>query len=183
MDERFQRGFKAECENLAMEIRVELGLSPTSSLRPTSLAEHLGIPVWPVTELLDFETRARDIKAALRVLSAFTVTRGNYRAIFYNPYHPPGRTANSLAHELSHVLLEHTPTVAVVDGNRAWDGRQEAEADWLAGALLVPREGALRWLRNGGQMALGSAHFQVSDELFRWRINQTGVARQLRITG
>lgn len=55
----------------------------------------------------------------------------------------------------------------------------EEEADWLAGVLLVPRDGAFAWLRNGGGMDDGAEHFGVSRALFQWRGNQTGVVRQL----
>jgi IrrE N-terminal-like domain len=64
-------------------------------------------------------------------------------------------------------------------GCRHWNGTQEAEADWLAGALLVSRESALAWLRSGGDLPEGARHFGVSLELFTWRVNHTGVARQL----
>ena len=70
-----------------------------------------------------------------------------------------------------------------VGGCRYWDPALEAEADWLAATLLVPREGALAWRRTGGSDAEGARHFGVSSALFRWRVNQTGVSNQLRATG
>ena len=65
-------------------------------------------------------------------------------------------------------------------GTRYWNQTQEDEADWLAGAILVPREGALRWLADGGSMTGGAVHFGVSAQLFSWRANHTGVVTQLR---
>ena len=183
MAESFRRGFKAECEQVAVESRAELGLGVAVPLRAVSLAEHLGIPVLAMTELGRFGASDQDIRRAQNAVSAFTVIRGTYKTIFFNPAHPLSRLANSLAHELSHILLEHTPEVAILDGHRNWNPYQESEADWLAATLLVPREGARRWLQNGGVMTSGASHFQVSDALFRWRVNQTGVARQLRLTG
>ena len=179
MSERFQRGFKAECEQLALETRAELGIKVGQPLPAAALAAHLSIPILSIEELAPFGASAKNIRTAQGAVSAFTVIRGSYRAIFYNAKHPASRLANSVAHELSHILLEHSPSVAVVDGRRAWDGKQEAEADWLAGTLLVPRNAALYWFKTGGSMAAGAAHFQVSGALFRWRVNQTGVARQL----
>lgn len=179
--ENFRRRFKTECEQLALETRAELHLALAVPLPAASLAEHLGIPVFPMTELGRFGASEHDIRCAQDAVSAFTVIKGTYKTIFFNPAHPLSRLANSLAHELSHILLEHTPEVAIVDGGRSWDGQQESEADWLAGTLLVPRAGALRWLKNGGSVGGGAAHFQVSEALFRWRVNQTGIARQLAV--
>jgi Zn-dependent peptidase ImmA (M78 family) len=76
--------------------------------------------------------------------------------------------------------LEHPFTPALgIGGCRDWHEDLEAEADWLAGTLLVPREGALDWMRNDGSIEDGAEHFGVSQALFRWRVNQTGVARQI----
>jgi Zn-dependent peptidase ImmA (M78 family) len=112
--------------------------------------------------------------------SAMTVAAGTRKLIVYNPKHPAGRQANSLAHELSHILLEHPMASALGDGGcRQWDPRLEAEADWQAGALLVPREAGLAWMRSNGSLEEGAAHFGVSVPLFQWRVNQTGVVRQL----
>ena len=141
----YRRGFKSECEQLAHDTCRELKLDLKSPLAVTDLAEHLCIPVLATSDLVKFGATPEDIRRAERILSAFTVVVGTYKAIFYNPSHPTSRLANSLAHELSHILLEHVPTVAVVDRRRVWNADQEAEADWLAGALLVPREGAVRW--------------------------------------
>jgi Zn-dependent peptidase ImmA (M78 family) len=111
--------------------------------------------------------------------SALTVCAGTRRLIVYNQRHPPGRRASSLAHELAHVILDHPPG-PVLDSARArlWDETLEAEADWQAGALLVPREGAVAWLRRERGPAGGERHFGVSRALFLWRVYQTGAARQ-----
>ena len=47
-------------------------------------------------------------------------------------------------HELAHLLLGHDPTTMYVVGEeglalREFDQSKEQEADWLAGALLLPR--------------------------------------------
>jgi Zn-dependent peptidase ImmA (M78 family) len=113
--------------------------------------------------------------------SAVTVFRGTRCGIFYNPHHSARRRANSIAHEISHVILEHTPGPAVTqDGLRNWNAQQEAEADWQSGALLVPRDGALHWMAGGGEYTDGAAHFGVSARLFSWRVKHTGVERQLQ---
>jgi hypothetical protein len=60
---------------------------------------------------------------------------------------------SNLAHELSHILLEHEPTpVSNADGKRYWNSEMEEEATWLGGAF--------------------------SEVLCRWRITQSGVDKQ-----
>lgn len=56
----------------------------------------------------------------------------------------------------------------------------EQEADWQAGALLVPRDGALEWMHSNGSIEEGAEHYRVSRALFQWRVNQTGIVRQLK---
>jgi hypothetical protein len=183
MAEHLRRGFKSEAEAISAEIREELGIGISDRLDCVALAEQLCIPVAPITALEPYGASPEAIGSLLAAnsgFSAFTVCCGPRVRIFYNPRHPPGRQANSLAHELSHVLLEHEPHPAVGgDGRRVWDAEHEAEADWLAGALLVPREGALIVLSRGLDTMRAAAHFGVSVQLFSWRANQTGVVRQL----
>jgi Zn-dependent peptidase ImmA (M78 family) len=175
-------GFKAAAERLALEVRAELGLAPEDRLDPRDLAAHLGIPVVP---LRDLAPEAADAASAGRLqhkdagFSALTVCAGTRRLIVYNQRQPPGRRASNLAHELAHVLLEHPPVAErAPDGRRLWQSEVEAEADWQAGALLVPREGALAWLRRERGPGNGERHFGVSRALFLWRLNQTGALRQ-----
>jgi hypothetical protein len=176
-------GFKAEAERISHEIRTELGLSPHDRLVAENLAAHLDIPVIGLAELLLVGADPmwiRLLQGRGAKFSALTVLEGTRRLIVFNQRHPPGRRANSLAHELAHTLLDHPPSPAIGDGGcRRWDDEVESEADWLAGAMLVPREGALRWCRNGCGIADGATHFGVSAALFAWRINHTGISKQV----
>lgn len=177
-----RRGFKAEAERIALDVRGELGLAPDDRLDARDLAAHLAIPVLRVRDLEAEGAGLESIKKIVRPesgFSALTVCAGSARLIVYNQRQPPGRRANSLAHELAHVILEHPPApVLGAERQRLWDAEHEAEADWLAGALLVPREGALAWVRRERGLEGGERHFGVSRALFLWRVHQTGVARQ-----
>jgi hypothetical protein len=179
-------GFKADAERLAESVRVELALKASQPLDCLALADHLGIEVISLRELRRHGAKDESIHTLVSAeagFSAATVCAGTRRLVVYNPTEPPGRRANSLAHELSHVLLEHDPTPALgAGGCRHWANREEAEADWLGAALLVPREGALDWMTRDGNLERGAEHFGVSVELFRWRVNHTGVSRQLART-
>jgi len=184
MTRKLRRGFKSEAEQISTNIREELGLDLTDRLDCHDLAGELCIPVLALPELEACGASRASVRRLLgrdAGFSALTICVGTRRLIVFNPKHSPGRRANSLAHELSHVLLEHPPAPALADGGcRHWDEDLEAEADWLGGTLLVPRDGALNWMRNGGSIELGAEHFGVSKPLFRWRVNHTGVLRQLR---
>lgn len=183
MSSPLRRGFKAEAERLASSTRQQLRLSARDRLDGLALARHLGVPVLSLLDLRSDVTDSRSIDLLLAPragFSAVTVCSESSRLIVYNPAHPPGRRSNSLVHEVAHILLGHDPAPALDEGGcRHWDERAESEADWLAGVLLVPRDGALWWIRNGGDVADGATHFGVSEALFRWRVNQTGVARQV----
>ena len=178
-----RHGFKSAAERLAVAVRADLKLSSFAPIDCTEICKELGVPVITVPELITSGATPKSIKQILSPqakFSAMTVAAGTRRLIVYNPTHPAGRRANSLAHELSHILLEHPMLPALGDGGcRLWDARLEEEADWQAGALLVPREAALAWMRSNESLAEGAMHFGVSVALFQWRVNQTGVVRQL----
>src|SRR2546428_674113 len=142
MGELLRRGFKTQAEQLAHSVRLEMGLEPIDPLDCFALASNLGVPIVSLKELLIDGADRRHVEHLFVdavSFSAATVCRGTRRLIIYNQVHPPGRRANSLAHELSHLLLEHPPVPALgLGGCRHWDSSLEAEADWLAATLLVP---------------------------------------------
>ena len=183
MAEQLRPGFKAEAESIAQVVRAELGLGPLDALDCFALAEAWGIPVVSVGELRENGANDRSVRRLLSKdagFSAATVVSGTKRLIVYNPRQPPGRRASSLSHELSHLILEHQAAPAIgIGGCRHWNGMQEAEADWLGATMLVPRESALDWMRQDGNLEEGARNFGVSVELFRWRVNHTGVVRQI----
>lgn len=183
MTPAFVRGFKAEAERLASEVRGELRLEQSSAFDPQVLANHLAIPVISLADLAlasassvtHFLTKARE------EFSAMTVFRGSSRLIVFNPSHSRGRRANSLSHELSHVLLDHEAGPAIDKlGCRQWSANQEQEADWLGGVLLVPREVALSVLRAGLSIELAADKYGVSVKLMRWRLHHSGAAAQFK---
>jgi hypothetical protein len=178
-----RRGFKADAERTAELVRRDLGLEPLDRLDCFALAEAWGIPVVSLGELREegaSEASIRRLMSPDAGFSATTVVAGPRRLIVYNPRHDPGRKASSLAHELAHVILEHEAAPAIgVGGCRYWDTEQEAEADWLGSTLLVPRASALAWMLESDDVDAGAGNFGVSAELFRWRINHTGVVREV----
>lgn len=178
-----RRGFPADADRLAAGVRAELRLGAHDRLDPRRLAAEYGIPVAPITDLVAEGADPASIHQLTVVdrgcFSAGTVLAGTSRLIVYNPAHADGRLANSLTHELAHLLLEHVPGPAIGPGGcRVWDAEMEAEADLLAAILLVPRDAALACARVGLPHEIGAARFGVSVELMRWRTNHTGAAKQ-----
>ncbi|GII96855.1 ImmA/IrrE family metallo-endopeptidase [Sinosporangium siamense] len=173
---QYRRGFKTEANDIAREVRTEMGIRTADRLDPHQLAEHLSIPIIPLS---GFEADAplahtRFGGEETFAFSAVTVFYGTRRAIVYNDFQPVGRQANNIAHEASHGLLHHPPTPAIDDrGCRNWHKEVEDEANWLAGVLLIPEDTALYIARQQWPIEQAAERFGVSVELLRWRLNMT----------
>ena len=177
------RGFKTEANSIAREVRSEVGLAPTSPLDVWRLAQHLEIPVIPLSSLRESAPLAADLflNGGQGMFSGVTVFRGNERTIVFNDAHVPGRQANDVGHELSHGLLLHPPAAAVDErGCRYWDREVEDEANWLSGALLVPAEAALSVIRSGWPMEMAAVHYGVTQKMMEFRINATGAIKRVQ---
>lgn len=181
-----RRGFKSEAERIAQEVREELELSPLDALDVFVLAAHLEIPVFGMRDAAHYSDGAASFllhfaSRELDSFSAMTVFNDGRRVIIHNEFHAPTRQASNIAHELSHCLLEHEPSpVFSPEGCRHWNSSVEDEATWLAGTLLVPREGALAFCKRNWTIERIAEHFAVSEALCRQRINQTGIRLQIQ---
>lgn len=182
-----RRGFKAQCERASHEHRDALGLPLDAALDLDALARRLGVVVWTPEDVPDLspESLAQLVRHDKASWSAVTLRSGDTHLTIINSAHAPVRQRSSLAHELSHLLLQHTPDRIDVseEGHlllSSFEGDQEEEADWLAGALLVPREGLRRAYRRTTDLDWLADRFLVSQQLLRWRLGQTGVAIQAR---
>ena len=56
----------------------------------------------------------------------------------------------------------------------------DTEADWLAGCLLVPRDGLLATCRRSADQRYLAMRFGVSRDMIAWRLRMTGVSTQLK---
>jgi Zn-dependent peptidase ImmA (M78 family) len=178
------RGFKAEAERIATEIRRELSLTPSCRIDPHLLAKHFGIPVFRIEDCFAYCKDLSRLKHLLHSesdsFSAITILDGTRRIIIHNESHAFTRQANDIVHEIAHCILEHPPSpVTDHSGCRYWNCMLEDEANWLAGALLVPRQGAPALACRRLTIAEIADNFGVSEQLCRWRIHQTGIVRQL----
>jgi len=178
-----RRGFAAEADRFAAVVREELDLVVDDRLDPRQLAAEYGIPVVPITDLVAEGADPGSIRQLTVVdrgaFSAGTVLIASTRLIVFNPAHSEGRLANSVTHELAHLLLEHSPGPTIGPGGcRVWDQELEDQADLLAGVLLVQRDAALACARVGLPHAVGAARFGVSTDLMRWRTDHSGASKQ-----
>ena len=183
-----QRGFKAQAERTAADVRDELGLKLDDRLDPLDLARHLDIPVLSLSALPDIAPGIKGIADAVAhlhrtergALSAVTVFCGAARAIVNNDAHLPARQASNLAHELAHGLLLHPPAPALDRrGCRLWNQDIEDEADWLGATLLIPGPAARAAARRRLTHEQVADKFGCSTEMARWRMNMTGALRML----
>ena len=178
----YRRGFKTEANDIARQVRAELDLRPVDPLNPWALAEHLGIPIIPLSDY----TRDAPLAAAHfrsvepDAFSAVTVFHGIRRTIVHNDAHSSGRQANNLGHEISHGLLLHPPMPALdLRGCRYWNQDLEAEAKWLGAALLISEEAALAIARSSLSIEDAACRYGVSTQLVQMRLNVTGAYERI----
>lgn len=169
-------GFKSEAERIALAERGLLEIEDHEPLDPRLLAGAKEIGVVPISELgiepVHLDRLQREDPAAF---SAAAVIRDARTLIVVNNSHTVERQANSICHELSHVLLGHPPAPAFDErGARHLTKEMEDEADWLAGCLLVPGSGIEPTMHIcDGNLKAAARHYGVSIELMRWRHNMT----------
>jgi hypothetical protein len=181
-----RRGFKSEANAIAREVRAELHLALTAPLDPWRLAAFLEIPLKPLSEFARDAPRAARLLAGRHrgVFSAVTVFCGSRRLVVYNDAHSKGRQASDIAHELAHALLHHPPSPALDDnGERVWNPELEAEAQWLAGALLISDEAAIHVVRRRLSDSDAAAFYGVSETMVQFRVNVSGARVRVQRMG
>jgi Zn-dependent peptidase ImmA (M78 family) len=178
-----RRGFLAEAEREAKRIRAELGLGPAEPVDMFQLAKHLGIRVIAANELIDL-ARLQDLERVQAfAFSACTFDIDGTKVVVVNPLRTPARIASDIAHELSHLQLNHRLDEIRIVADvpfRTCRPDQEEEATNLGGTLLLPRPLLLSAVRHGLDEQAIAAQYDVTTEMARFRVNRTGVRRQLR---
>lgn len=181
MTTKLRRGFKSEAEGLAIELRTELELAAHDPIDIFALAHHLGIPTIPLSQLSEHvseESLSYFVSSKPEAFSGTTVHRGPARLVLFNDAHTDARCRSTVAHELSHALLWHPPHVLANDlGERNRDAVMEEEANWLAGALLVPKAAAMRVVFHKIPVNVAAQHYMVSEQMMTYRLRVTGATR------
>lgn len=177
-----RRGFKAEAERRATDLRTKIGLAPAASATSEQLAAAAGITIVDAATLIDVERLVELENIQAFAFSACTFEIRERRIIVTNPLRSGGRRNSDVAHELSHVLLEHDlAEVRDVGGMffRTCEPGEEEEATSLGGTLLLPRPLLLKAAAKGwGADEVAEMH-GVTTEMARYRLNTTGVQRQV----
>jgi len=181
-----RRGFKTEAETRSASARRAMKLAAHAPLDPWNYAAHRNVVVLDIKALcLDTATLQQLTVVDPSSWSAMTLKDGDQFGIVINPAHVPWRQSNDLMHELAHIDLNHVPARVDVSPNGLlllsdYSDEQELEADWLAAALLVPREGLMRLRRQQQNVTEIAGFFGVSNQLCEWRLRMTGVDTQIR---
>ena len=182
-----RRGFKAWCERASQEYRGALGAPLADRLDPHRLAKLLDVRVTTPEKIPGLsQTVVHQLTRVDRdSWSAVTIAHNGKRLVVLNSGQSRARQTSSLAHELAHIVLNHTTDQAVLSDEGflfrgSYDAAQEEEANWLAGCLLVPRDGLLVASRRRADQFYLATRFGVSKDMIAWRLRMTGVSRQLR---
>ena len=179
-----ERGFKSRCEEMSRSLRAELGLDPAAPLPAELLASYLGVFLWSVEDLglapADVTQLVHDDPDSW---SAITVSAADRDAIILNPNHRRGRYSSDVMHELAHLLLGHEPSTIFFAGQenlalRGFNKAAEDEANWLAGALLLPRDALAKLRAQNRPKDVACDEFGVSRQMMDFRMRVTGVERQ-----
>lgn len=173
-----RRGFKASANRIALRLRRSFDLRPHDPIDLRAIADRLKIPV---VKLSSFRDGCMDAVNQLFVVdqaafSAATVPlHAGRRVIIYNDSHDRGRQNNSIAHEISHILLGHPPTLPIdPSGKRLIDREIEEEANWLGPTILVSNEAALHIVRVRMSTEVACELYGVSPQLLQMRRNASG---------
>lgn len=179
-----ERGFKTRCEEMSRSLRTELGLDSFAPLQAETLASYLGVYLWSVEDLgLTPDDVAQLVVNDPDSWSAITVSAAGLEAIILNPKHRRGRYSSDVMHELAHLLLDHEPSTLFFAGQedlalRGFNKDAEEEANWLAGALLLPRDALVRLRAKRCPLEVACDEFGVSRQMLEFRMRVTGVERQ-----
>ncbi len=168
----FRRGFKSEANRIAIRVREKMGLTALDPLDPVKVCAKFEIELIKLSELeCDCSLfLVRDTSA----FSAVTIPCGLRTAIVHNDTHHPYRQRSNICHELAHCFLGHRCTPPLTSsGERNRDGGIEAEANFLAGTLLITNEGAIH-IVSRGLVSEAQSIYGVSAPMLDYRLRVSG---------
>lgn len=160
-----------EMAKIAAEEREALGLGLMDPLDPYLLAEKWGIPVYPITALVDDECPDETIEhfqtTSSKRWSAALIPVGRSRIIIENDSHQTVRRRSSVTHEMSHHLLEHVFPEGVLssDHDKLYSKTVEKQALFMSGELLAPNAACKKLAFRGADNAAVAATFNISTQM------------------
>ncbi len=86
-------------------------------------------------------------------------------------------------HELSHLIRDREPSQIILSATgefamRSFDPKQEDEANWLNGTLLLPRDALMQCRQVGNTSEQIAQQYGVSTSLTNYRLRVTGIEQQ-----
>ena len=175
------RGFKADAERRAEQLRAAVGAPKDGPLDLDALAAHVGATIVSADELVPIERLQEIENLQAFAFSACTFEVADRLFVVYNPLRKVDRRASDIAHELAHLILEHELSeIQYLDGIafRTCRADQEEEATTLGGAILLPRSILLTAAKAGDTHRDVARAHGVTEQMARYRWNTTGVDRQ-----
>ena len=177
-----RRGFKSEAERIVKRVQTELGAHAVQPVELEALAKLLGIEVRAGDELIPRERIVELEGIQPNSFSACMLRPSPDRVVVvYNPLSAESRQKSDIAHEISHLLLDHDLSRVERLGDVTFlscDPIQEEEAAWLSGCLLLPRALLLAEVRRGSSARDIAKKYGVSERMAQYRLDVTGVMRQ-----
>lgn len=181
-----RHGFKANAERISHAERAAFNLDPLGLLDAFIFLKSKNIIVWKIEDVPGIS------RASLKQLtinepnfwSGMTIRENGRIAVILNSQHSITRQMNTLMHEWAHIKLDHKPSRVDLSEDGLlllsdYPKEYEEEADWLAGAMLAPRDGLYELRKSGLPPDKLAEHFGVSNALINWRLRMTGIERQL----
>jgi hypothetical protein len=189
-----RRGFKAAADRHAADLRQAIGCTEHQTIDLTKLARHLKVAVISADRILGSLEPLRALHDEQPgAFSAATFVLHGRIIVVYNPlgiegnYVSPaeakedGRTRSNVAHECSHLVLGHEVREVKQIGGHSFftcNPEQEAEANWLAGCMLLPRKLLLdAAYRRQSDEEIAKQHY-VTPEMAAFRMNTSGARMQ-----
>ncbi len=77
------RGFKAEADRAARDLRSEMGLAEIDRFDPFAAADYLGIPVWPFSKCLNDSSSPQAALLRNGRVSAMTIFASKHGRVFF----------------------------------------------------------------------------------------------------
>jgi hypothetical protein len=184
---KFQYGFKKWADETSIKFRADLNIKAHEPLCAFKLSDFLKIPIFTPENFSNLEKHHLDnlLGKGKEHWSAVTIPVSELgNIIIHNPTHSPLRQQSNIMHELAHVICGHKVSNEVIETGligflRNHDIKQENEADWLGSSLQLPRQSLIWALKNNMTNDEISEYFNASIEMVKYRINITGVKKQI----
>lgn len=182
----FVWGFKSKAEKIAVQLRVELGISPFKPLSASTLAKHLEIPIFTVEEAFcdDKNHPAYPVLSDTSKFNALWMpNEDGERIIIHNSNHSLYRQQSNLMHELAHIILDHSipeeiGKVCMLYNLHYYNKQHEAEAKFLGACLQLTKPSILWVKKNNWSEEQISKYYTASNEMVRFRCNAIGNYRK-----